>query len=317
MSKKIFAPEELATMSAEAVVDKIRYENYSLLKTLGANGLRREMAPIGKICNTVVNFAIKTTGPKSNEAEHSRHARAKLVKLLSRLAPGTYANVPHDQQSGLVIGFNHPSLGEIGRLMLMKMDVMGEKPMLFPVNLPWYEALADNYDHIRALGIIITPTITPSTWKKIALPEGSAKYEAGMRLKREFRNLYTALSRETVKGGGVIFVAPSATRQATVFKSRAVYEKKEPIIPTMSVLLLDLYSDPEMDCEFLPLAVLPKAGYGRGLNVFRPYQLIPGEPFTASEIRKQYYQKGADKLPDFDWEFHKRIADKLPKKMWY
>lgn len=317
MSKKTFALDALVEMSAEQVIEKIQHEGYSLLKTLGAERMRREMAPIGAICNRVVDHAVNTTGPAGDNAKHSQAARAKLVKLLQRLAPGTYEGVPHDRKNGLVVGFNHPSLGEIGRIMLMKMDVMGEKPMLFPVNLPWYESLAANYDHIRQLGIIITPTITPSTWKKLGLTEGTPEYEAGQRLKREFRDLYTQLSRETVKHGGVIFVAPSATRQATVFKDKAVYEKKAPIIPTMSVLAIDLYSDPEMDCEFLPLAVLPSKGYKRGLNIFRPYQLIPGEAFTASEIRKKYLKKGADKLPEFDWEFHKRIADKLPREMWY
>ncbi len=39
--------------------------------------------------------------------------------------------------------------------------------------------------------------------------------------------------------------------------------------------------------------------------------------FTAKEIRKKYYKKGEKKLPELDWDFHERIAEKLPKKMWY
>ena len=80
-----------------------------------------------------------------------------------------YKNMPKDSENGLVIGFNHPSLGEIARILTMKIDIMGDKPMYFPVNLPWYEALAPNFDRIKRLGIIITPTITPSTWKKMDL----------------------------------------------------------------------------------------------------------------------------------------------------
>ena len=194
---------------------------------------------------------------------------------------------------------------------------MGEKPMLFPVNLPWYEALANDYDRILKLGIIITPTITPSTWAKINLEKGTLLYENGSRIKREFRDLYTKLSHDTLKEGGVIFVAPSATRQKTVFKTKAVYDKKEPIIPTMSVLALDLFKDSKINCDFLPMAILPAENYKKGLNFFKNYELIPGEVFTAEKIRKKYYKKGADKLPEFDWDFHKRIADKLPKKMWY
>ena len=315
MSKKVFTSEQLETLSAEEIIDKIQHEGYSLLSTLGAEKLRREMVPVGKVCNAAINYVLGTTGPKDDPAKHSNAARVKLVKKLRKLTPGDYAGFPKDSKKGLVVGFNHPSLGEIARILMMKMDVMGDKPMLFPVNLPWYEALAPDYDRILKLGIIITPTITPSTWAKIGLSKDSELYEAGSRIKREFRDLYTRLSRETVRDGGVIFVAPSATRQTTVFKNKAVFDKKEPIIPTMSVLAIDLFSDPKMDCDFLPMAILPPEGYGKSLNFFKRYTLIPGEAFTASEIRKKYLKKNADKLPEFDWDFHKRIADKLPKNM--
>lgn len=318
MGKKVFSLQQLQTLTAEEVIDKLQHENYSLLKTLGAEKLRKEMVPVGKICNAAINYVLGTTGPKKEPNLHSKNARAKLVKKLAKLTPGSYHGIPHDSKNGLVIGFNHPSLGEIARILMMKMDVMGDKPMLFPVNLPWYEALASDYDRILKLGIIITPTITPSTWAKINLEEGSELYECGNRLKREFRNLYTKLSHETVKDGGVIFVAPSATRQATVFKTKNVYDKKTPIIPTMSVLALKLYKDPEMNCDFLPLAILPPENYKKGLNFRKKYQLIPGEVMTAAEIRKKYFKtKNPEKLDGFDYDFHMRIAEKLPKKFWY
>lgn len=317
MSKNVFDLNELVTMSTEEVIDKIQHEGYSLLKTLGANGMRREMVPVGKICNLAINYVLGTTGPKKITEKHVKAARAKLVKKLTKLTPGEYVGFPSNSKNGLVIGFNHPSLGEIPRILLMKMDVMDDKPMLFPVNLPWYEALATDYDRIRKLGIIITPIITPSTWAKMNLRKGTDEFEIGSRLKREFRELYTRLSHEVVKKGGVIFVAPSATRQATVFASRDVYDRKEHIIPTMSVLALRLYADPEMKCDFLPVAIIPPEKYKRGLNFHKKYRLIPGEIMTANEIRKKYLKKDADKLPDFDYEFHRRIAEKLPKKFWY
>ena len=152
---------------------------------------------------------------------------------------------------------------------------------------------------------------------KMNLKKGTPAFEAGSRLKREFRDLYTKLSHDVLKEGGVIFVAPSATRQKTVFLSRDVYEKKEPIIPTMSVLAIDLYRDPKMKCDFLPMAVLPPEGYKKGLNFFKHYQLIPGKIFTADEIRKKYLKPDVNKLPEFDWDFHKNIAQKLPEKYLY
>lgn len=316
--KKTFTKNELAELSAEEIIDKIQHENYSLLTSLGAENLRKEMVPVGKVCNAAINYVFGTTGPKHDMAKHSKAARKKVVKILSKITPGSYTGMPKDSKKGLVIGFNHPSLGEIARIVAMKIDIMGDKPMYFPVNLPWYEALAPNFDRIKRLGIIITPTITPATWKKMGLKEGTKLYEAGNRLKHDFRNIYTNLSHDAMKNGGVIFVAPSATRQATVFKNEEVYKKEEPIIPTMSMLALKLYSDPEIKCDFLPMAVLPPKGYKRGLNFRKKYRLIPGDIMTAEEIRKKYFKtKNPKRLDGFDWDFHKRIADKLPKEFWY
>lgn len=317
-NKKLFTKKQLQTLSAEQVIDKLQHENYSLLATLGAEDLRKEMVPVGKACNAAINYFFKTTGPKKDIVEHNKNARKKLVKVLSKLTPGSYKGMPHDNPHGLVVGFNHPSLGEIARILIMKIDVMGDKPMYFPVNLPWYESLAPNYDRIKRLGIIITPTITPATWSKMNLTPGTINYEMGNRLKREFRDLYTTISHDGLKDGGVVFVAPSATRQATVFKNEAVYNKEEDIIPTMSMLALKLYKDDTMDCDFLPMAVLPPNNYKRGLNFRKKYRLIPGEIMTAKEIRRKYIKSPDTKrLDGFDWEFHKRITDKLPRKFWY
>ena len=316
--KKTFTKKELSELSAEQIIEKIKYSNYSLLKSLGAEKLRKEMVPVGKICNATVNYFFASTGPRHDKMEHNKAARKKLVKVLAKLAPGSYAGMPKDSENGLVVGFNHPSLGEIGRILAMKIDIMGDKPMYFPVNLPWYEALAPNFDRIKRLGIIITPTITPSTWSKMNLKEGSVLYEAGSRLKKEFRDIYTNLSHDALLKGGVVFVAPSATRQATVFKNERVYKKEEEVIPTMSMLALKVYSDPNMKCDFLPMAILPPKGYGRSLNLHKKYKLIPGEIMTADYIRKNYFKtKNPKRLEGFDYDFHQRIANELPKSFWY
>ena len=318
--RKTFSEEQLANLSGEQIIDMMQHEHYSLLDSLGAKKMRKKMVPAGVICNRLVNYPLKATAAAKVKGEraHIKAARQKLVKLLAWVAPGNYDGVPKDQKQGLVVGFNHPSLGEIGRIMMMKIDIMGDRPMYFPVNLPWYEALAPNYDNIRRLGIIITPTITPSTWKKLNLKEGTAAYKYGERLKDEFRHIYTDLSHRAMREGGVIFVAPSATRQRTVFRNKAQFDKKEPINHTMSLLAIKLYADPKMDCDFLPLGVLPPEGFSKTFNVFKPYRLIPGKIMKADEIRKKYFKtKNPEKLDGFDWEFHKRIADVLPKDFWY
>ena len=150
MPRKTFTKKELTELSADVIIDRMQHQHYSLLDSLGAKGLRREMVPAGMACNQLINYLLGSTvamEAKSHRA-HIKAARKKLVKILSWLTPGTYEGMPSDQKQGLVVGFNHPSLGEIARIMMMKIDIMGDKPMYFPVNLPWYEALAPNYaDH--------------------------------------------------------------------------------------------------------------------------------------------------------------------------
>ena len=311
VKKKTFTKKQLEKLSAAEIIDKIIYENYSLLTTLGAEKMRKEMVPVGKICHLAISAFLKNGAEK---------APKNIVRILRKVSPAKYPKdlFPTDSKKGIVIGFNHPSLGEIPSIVLAKTDLLGNRPMLFPVNLPWYESIARDFDRLKSMGIIITPTITPSTWKKMGLKEGDKLFEVATRLKKDFRNIYTELSQSVVKDGGIIFVAPSATRQATVFKNKDVYDKKEDIIPTMSVLALKLYSDPKMDCSFLPISVLPPKDYKRGLNLFKSYTLKSSEEFTAAEIHKKYYkEKSPKRLDNFDYDFHTRIASKLPKSFWY
>ena len=84
------------------------------------------------------------------------------------------------------------------------------------------------------------------------------------------------------------------------------------------MLAVKLYEDPKTNCDFLPMAVLPPKDYKRGLNFRKKYRLIPGEVMTANYIRSKYFKKkNVKRLDGFDYDFHQRIADKLPKKFWY
>ena len=316
---KKFTKKELETLSGTEIIDKLHEGDYSLLCSLGCDDLRNEMIMVGKACNSAVNYFFSTTGPKSDPEKHNKAARKKLVKILSKVTPGEYHGFPKDSDKGLVVGFNHPSLGEIARILTMKIDIMGDKPMYFPVNLPWYEVLMPNYEKIKRLGIILTPTITPKLFDRMNLEKDSWQHDVVVRLRKEFRHIYTDLSHEAVKNGGVIFVAPSATRQAKVFKTKAEYDGKETIIPTMSLLAVKLYSDENVKCDFLPMAVLPPTGFKRGLNFRKKYKLIPGKLMTSSYIHKKYFKgkKPPKKIDGFDYDFHMEIAKMLPKDFWY
>ena len=73
--KKTFTKEHLETLSAGEINRKIIYENYSLLRTLGAEDLRKEMVPVGKACKAAVGYFITSTGPKNNYEKHAKNAR--------------------------------------------------------------------------------------------------------------------------------------------------------------------------------------------------------------------------------------------------
>ena len=68
----------------------------------------------------------------------------------------------------------------------------------------------------------------------------------------------------------------------------------------MSMLALKLYSDPEIKCDFIPMAIFPPKNYKRGLNFGKKYRLIPGKIMTAAEfaknISKPRIQKGLKAL---------------------
>ena len=87
MNKKVFSEKQLKSLSAEEIIDKLQHDNYSLLKSLGAEKLRREMVPIGKICNAAINYVLGSTkkSSKIDEKERIKKARAKLLKHLKRL----------------------------------------------------------------------------------------------------------------------------------------------------------------------------------------------------------------------------------------
>jgi len=318
--KKVFTVEELNTLSTEEIIDKINHENYSLLNSLGGEKLRKEMVPIGRVCHAVLKYFYHSRKDLEKDMKNVSRARAKIAKTLKRIAPFEYEAeyFPKSDGRGLAIGFNHPSLGEVLRILSLKFILYPDKTVLWPVNLPWYEAIAKDYDSLSKIGIIITPTLTPSTWQKLQVSEDSPIYDVTLNLKKNLRKVYTKRSSNIINAKGMIFVAPSATRQATVFKSKAVYDKKEDIIPTMSVLAIKLIKETKNECDYLPLAVMPPKKAGRSLNLFKKYTLIPAKPFSTAEIKEKYLDpKNPDRLIGFDYDFHMRIAERLPKKYWY
>lgn len=309
MKKQPMSLSDICKIPTTQLIADLRAGKYSLLQSLSCDKLRREMIVPGWISRTILYFAYLGKGPDSVRAD--KRARAALIRLLNFTSPYEVERGIPITDRGLVIGFNHPSLGEVLRLIAICLNYYPDKSYLFPVNLAWYEALAPVADQLEHLGIYITPMITPATVTKInkLAPEYKAEVDGFV---TKFSAVYMDLCCEFIERKQIVLVAPSATRQATVFKSHDEMDGIAPINPAMSILAFCLGRDKSIgddDYRFMPVAVVPPKNFGRGLNLFKQYQLMPLQFFTP-EFAYDYCRKryGANKGRMFEHLFLTRIA---------
>ena len=308
--------EELKKKSKEEILDDLRQCRYSLLDSIGCKRLRLEMFIPGLVSAIIVRFLYWKAKRKSGE-DWIRTIRSYLVKLFEKHAP--YELTRDDKlpknDGGLVIGFNHPSLGEILRLIALISKEYPENNYLFPVNLPWYEALCPVVDKMKEAGFYLTPIVTPSTKRKIEKTAGKDMLDLAMSIGVGFNTTYLSLCRKFAKAGDIIIVAPSATRQATIFKTDAELCKRTRIEPpTMSLLAQTFARGKEKSdqLKILPIAVIPPVEGKRGLNLRSVYKFGICEPYTISEaieLTKEKYEPCNGRK--FDFDFLGRIAVKM------
>ncbi len=308
--------EELEKKSKEELIDDLRHRRYSLLDSIGCRKLRLEMFIPGLVSAIIVRFLCWKAKRKDGE-NWTKTVRGYIVKLFEKHAPYELSrgDVLPENTGGLIIGFNHPSLGEILRLIGLISKEYPENNYLFPVNLPWYESLCPVVDKMKEAGFYLTPIVTPSTKRKIENTAGKEMLEKVMSIGTGFNMVYMNLCKKFAKAKDIIVVAPSATRQATIYKTDAELSKKVRIEPqTMSLLVQTLSREVKKSDElkFLPIAVVPPNGYKRGLNLDEEYKFGICEPFgflEAIELSKEKYQPANGRK--FDFDFLGRIAIKM------
>ncbi|MBQ5340854.1 MAG: hypothetical protein J6W57_02455, partial [Oscillospiraceae bacterium] len=200
----------LKERSGQEICDLLDSGEISILEELGAGDLRKEMDRVGRLCS----FFIKQICRKKDDEGLRR--RASL--LIRAVAPsGMTGSLPQSDET-VVVGFNHPSLGEVCRLLYIGMESYPDREFLFPVNLPWYESIVGIIPQLNRLGINITPMMTPATEAKL-----NARFEGDQEklddiefLRMVFDRRYIREIKSIAQKKGVIFVAPSATRQKKI-----------------------------------------------------------------------------------------------------
>lgn len=304
MEKHSIDRAALRELSAAELLEQINKNELSLLMSIGADDLRREMLPTGFLCRLLVDRVCLGI---SRGREDDIKTRVKLRKRtrfhLKPLAPVILDKPLPPLEHSMVIGFNHPSLGEILRLIYVGFDAYPECDFLFPVNIPWYEALTPCIEKLNLLGVYITPMITPSTEAKLKKRfEGDEQALTDLQhYKVIFERRYMRTASAMAAKGCAVFVAPSATRQATVFSDH--------IHPTMTLLARMVLRSPEAKVSFLPITVVEPKNNDRKINLFKKYVLVPCRPFDSEEVRRLTEGKSRG----FDIDFLARIEEQYEK----
>ena len=276
--------------SGKELIEKLNNNEFSVLRGLGALDLRNEMREPGLLCRALANTVCATNDDSK--------LRKRAWNVLRPFSPVKVTGVFPECDDAVVIGFNHPSLGEIFRLIGVCFAIYEDKEFLFPVNIPWYENLVPIIPQLKRMGITIVPMITPKTEAKlVARNSDNEDVLATIRnIKVAFERNYIRTAKSVASRNGVIVVAPSATRQAEVIG--------EHIHPTMTLLAHTILKGDDARAMFLPVAVLEPPVNDRKFNPFKYYGIRPCKPFYTEEVKALTHRSR-----DFDYIFLKRIDD--------
>ena len=299
MHKNILPEEELAKLSRQELLEQINNHEVSLLRSIGAGELLEEMEKSGAFCRMLLKFVYKK-GDKEG-------TRKKAIKVLKFFAPSTILKDYYQSEHCIVIGFNHPSLGEIFRLLYNGFECYPGRDFLFPVNIPWYETLTPVIPILKEVGITITPMITPKTESKLLKKfEGNEQKIANINhFKIAFERVYMNRAKECADNNGIIVVAPSATRQADVFVDDIARRGEGHIHPTMTLIAHRICNSEDSNVTFLPVTIFEPENNNRKFNVFKNYKIYPCEPFSGKEA----YELSSGHSRELDYQFLKRIDD--------
>lgn len=305
--------EKLKDRNSKQVAKDLRAGRYSLLESIGCHDMRAEMKKIGFICRLILWVAEHLA--KFRKGDYSQNLRRILGKFLKWGAPYDINGCFPHLKAGIVVGFNHPTLGEILRLLSICVLEYPDRKYLFPVNIVWYEELAPVAKRMEVFGLYITPTITPATREKmekyVTDPQAAKIVDV---LTKGFNMDYLETSAEFARNGDILMIAPSATRQATVFQDPWCHEGSEHIEPqTMTLIAMNLIRSKTInDCIFLPVSVAPPRYSNRRLNLFRKYLIISSGWLKADTVKHLCAEKNEESGDrKFEHFFLLAIADEL------
>ncbi|MBP0968723.1 MAG: hypothetical protein J5744_01105 [Oscillospiraceae bacterium] len=278
----------LKDYTGQEINDLLDSGELSILEAMGAGDLKKEMVWIGRLCSFYIKLICRI--------RDDQRLRKRASAIIKSAAPASINGLLPQSEDTIVVGFNHPSLGEVCRLLHIGFDSYPDREFLFPVNLPWYESMVGVIPELHRLGINITPMITPATEQKLTQRfEGDqGKMDEIEFLRMVFDRRYIKEIKSIASKKGVIFIAPSATRQKEIIGDY--------VHPSMTVVA-HLVLKGGKRAMFVPVAVVSPILGNRELNLFRRYRFIPCETFSSEEVSE--LTAGRDRA--FDFTFLRRI----------
>ena len=316
MRKKI-SIEELSQKGSEQIIDDMSKTRYSLLKSLGCGGIIARFFWVRYACLFFMDMAARRA--KRRKYHRLRPCVALKTALGTIFAGGAPSVIQPSfprPNCGFVIGFNHPSLGEIIRLMGVCMLDYPTHKYLFPVNIFWYEALSPVIDRLAEFGFTITPMITPSAMKIMLKRAHTSMAKAQVkRLTRDFGEIYLDKCAKFIAEKNIVLVAPSARRKWYLFDSAEQAKGLKPVKPMTITALAEYLFSKGLEFALLPVAVIPPEGASRGLNLLGVYEIHPCNLISSAEMaRREFDGREADgKTRRLERYFLEKIAIELSR----
>ena len=292
--RKKYSIEEISQRQPRELIGDLAAARFSLLRSFGCGALNFANFWVRLACHFFISIAkrralrMRKKDPSIDETDAHKYS---LCRIFHRGAPSVIlgdTDFPNAEY-GLVIGFNHPSLGEIIRLMYLCMAYYPERNYLFPVNLIWYEALVPVIGELKQYGFTLMPIITASAKRRLMKHARTTEARAQINiLTRSFDGAYADRCVDFVKNGQIVLVAPSTTRKSYLYESADVAEGKKPISPpTMTMLALKLIKANIEKFAFVPVAVLLPEDASRGLNLLSEYKFVICCGIEAETVRRE------------------------------
>lgn len=310
---------EISQKQPRELIGDLAAARFSLLRSFGCGAMNFANFWVRLACRFFISIAkkealkIRERDPAIDEMDANKYT---LCRIFRSGAPSVILGETDFPESkhGLVIGFNHPSLGEIIRLMYLCMAYYPDRTYLFPVNLIWYEALVPVIDELRQYGFELTPIITPSARRKLLKHAKTIEARARLNiLTQAFAGAYVDRCAEFVENGQIVLVAPSATRKKYLFDSVEISDGKKPIEPaTMTMLTLKLRKAKIEEYGIVPVAIIPPKFSTKGLNLFRNYKFAICTEIDAETVAEECGKREAEcNARCIERGFMKRIASKF------